>query len=112
MFGDIGIEKHRFYYSKYSIDISNEDIDKIIILTRLLWVKNFKYFIGCKDDKKVQPLCIILPKMSVYVVLMKLNIIFFIKDDQFLKKHNNIWDKVSNSIKKEFVGNQSIMKNT
>ena len=100
MFGDIGIEKHRFYYSKYSIDISNEDIDKIMILTRLLWVKNFKYFIGYKDDKKVQPLCIILPNMSVYVVLMKLNIIFFIKDDQFLKKHNNIWDKVSNSIKK------------
>ena len=26
---------------------------------------------------------------------------FFIEDDELLKKYNNIWNKVSNSIKKE-----------
>ena len=27
---------------------------------------------------------------------------FLIKDDELLKKYNEIWDKVKNSIKKEF----------
>ena len=27
---------------------------------------------------------------------------FLIKDDEFIKKYNKIWDKVSNSIKKGF----------
>ena len=28
--------------------------------------KGFKYFIGYKDDKKIRPLCMFLPKMSAY----------------------------------------------
>ena len=37
--------------------------------------KGLKYFIGNKDDEKVKPMCIMLPKMSGYIkVLMKLNI--------------------------------------
>ena len=27
---------------------------------------------------------------------------FLIKDDKLLEKYNNVWDKVRNSIKKEF----------
>ena len=34
--------------------------------------------------------------------LMKLNICFFYKDDEFLEKYNEIQEKVKNSIKKEF----------
>ena len=34
------------------------------------------------------------------------------KDDELLEKYNNIWDKVSNSIKKNLIGNQyAIEKN-
>ena len=34
------------------------------------------------------------------------------KDDKLLEKYNNIWDKVSNSIKKNLIGNQyAIEKN-
>ena len=33
---------------------------------------------------------------------MKLNISFLIKDDELLEKYNEIWEKVSNSIKKRF----------
>ena len=31
MFGDNGIDKRKFYYSKYTIDINNVHIDKILI---------------------------------------------------------------------------------
>ena len=41
---------------------------------------------------------------------MKLNISFFIKDDEWLDKCK-IWDKVSKSIKKDLIVKQYIMKN-
>ena len=34
--------------------------------------------------------------------LMKLNMSFLIKDDELLEKCNEIWEKLKNSIKKEF----------
>ena len=33
---------------------------------------------------------------------MKLNSSFFIKHDELLEKYNEIWEKVKNSLKKEF----------
>ena len=33
---------------------------------------------------------------------MKLNMSFLIKNDELLEKYNEIWQKVKNSIKKEF----------
>ena len=37
---------------------------------------------------------------------------FLIKDDELLEKYNKIWDKVSNSIKKnDLIVNQHTMKN-
>ena len=42
---------------------------------------------------------------------MKLNIrLFLINDDKLLEKYNNTWDKVSNSIKKGFHGEQVFNK--
>ena len=46
-----------------------------------------------------------LPKTSAYVKLYDGQskwINFLIKDDDLLKKYNDIWNKVSNSIKKEY----------
>ena len=41
--------------------------------------------------------------MRIEETLVKLNIwFFFIKDDELLEKYNEIWEKVKNSIKKEF----------
>ena len=34
--------------------------------------------------------------------LMKLNMSFLIKDDEFLEKHNEIWEKVKNSLKRVY----------
>ena len=65
--------------------------------------KNFKYFNGYKGDKNLKALCKFLPKW-VYIqkcLMMKVNIcLYFIKEDELLKKYNKIWHKVSNSIKR------------
>ena len=82
MFDAIEIEKQKFSYSKYAIDIRSVDIDKNNdIYQNSSWKKAFKYFIGYKDNKKVQPLRKMLPKMSgMRKVLIKLNIrIFWLK---------------------------------
>ena len=64
--------------------------------------KGFKYFIGYKDDKKVRPLCIMFLKMSAnrrdFHETKWMS--FLIKDAELLEKYNEIWDKVSNNVKK------------
>ena len=57
------------------------------------------------NDYEIKQLHIILPKTSVHVKRYDGHtkwIYFFIKDDDLLNKYNNVWDKVSASIKKEF----------
>ena len=36
---------------------------------------------------------------------------FLIKDDELLEKYNEIWDKVTNSMKKDLIVNLYTMKN-
>ena len=66
-FGDIEIEKQKFHQHKRPISIKNIDINKIVVSNKVSFgKKGFTYFIGFKDNKKVRPLCIFLPKMSAY----------------------------------------------
>ena len=64
--------------------------------------KDFKYFIGYKDDKKVRLLCIMPLKMSAnrrdFHETKWMS--FLIEDAELLEKYNEIWDKVSNNVKK------------
>ena len=103
MFGYIKIEKHKFYQHKSPISIGDVDINKIIVSNKVPFgKKGFKYFIGYKDERKVRPLCMILPKMTAYrrdsdeTKYMS----FLIKDEELLEKYNEIWNKVISSIKK------------
>ena len=41
-------------------------------------------------------------KKWAHIVETMINMSFFIKDDRLLKKYDEIWEKVKNSIKKEF----------
>ena len=68
--------------------------------------KGFKFFIGYKDAKKIRPLCILLPKMSGYRKDFDetKSMSFSIKDDELLKRHNEIWEKVENIIKNSYNG--------
>ena len=53
--------------SKYLIDIKNVDIDKILISTKISFGnKGFRCFIGYKDDSRIKPLSMVLPKISRY----------------------------------------------
>ena len=89
-FADIEIGKQKF--QKKPISIKNIDIKKIVVSNKVSFSKKgFKYFIGYKDAKKY-----------IEETMMKLNMSFLIKDDRLLEKHNKIWGKVKNSIKKEF----------
>ena len=64
-FDDTEIEKFRQY--KRPISIDNIDFNKIVVSNKISFdKKDFKYFIGYKDAKEIRPLCIFLPKMSVY----------------------------------------------
>ena len=66
-FGSIKIEKRKFHYSKYPININTVDIDKIIRSSKVTFRTNrFKYFTGYKDDEKVKPLCILFLKLRRY----------------------------------------------
>ena len=66
--------------------------------------KDLNILLATKMLKKIIPLCIFLPKMSAYRkdIDETKYISFLIKDEEWLKKYNEIWEKVKNFIKKEF----------
>ena len=66
------------------------------------WLTRFWIFHWYEDAKKLNLLCIFCPKLSVYKRdFDKTKCIYFlIKDEHFFNKYNEIWDKVSNIIKK------------
>ena len=102
-FNDTEIEEYKFHQYKSPISIINMDINKIVVSNKLPFGnQDFRYFIGFKDAKKVKPLYIFLSKMridkrdfdkTIYLINV---FIFFIKDENFLEKYNEIWEKVSN----------------
>ena len=88
---------------KRPISIKNIDINKIVVSDKVSFGKKvFKYFIGYKDTEKIRPLCTFFPKMSAYRRELDEYISLLIKDDELLEKYNEIWEKLKNSIKKEF----------
>ena len=104
-YDDIEIQKQKFHQPKRPISIKNIDINKTVVSNKVSFgKKGFKYFIGCKDDIKIRPLCIFFSKMSAcrrdFDETKYMSIL--IKDDELLEKYNEIWEKVKNSIKKEF----------
>ena len=65
--------------------------------------RDFKYFIGYIDGKKVRKL-VNASKMSAYRRDFDKTkyISFLIKNDELLKQYNENWDKINNVIKKGF----------
>ena len=60
-FGDIEIEKNKFYYHKTPILLRDLGTEEALI-SNMIGEKNYKYFIGYLfDNHKVKPLHIILP---------------------------------------------------
>ena len=105
-FGDIEIQRQKFTNIKELFQKKKYiDINKIVVSNKvLLGKKGFKYFIGYKHASKMKPLFIFLPKMSAYRKDFDITkyTSFLIKDDELLEKYNEIWEKVKNSLKKNF----------
>ena len=94
-FGDIEIEKFKFYRHKTPILLGNVDIEKVLVSNKIYFgEKNYKYFIGyLYNDHKVKPLHIMLPKTSAYVKSYDGQtkwMYFLTEDDDLLKKYNTI----------------------
>ena len=55
-FGDIGIQKEKFHQHKGLVSVKNIDINKIVVSNKVSFSEKwFKYFIGYKDAKKLDP---------------------------------------------------------
>ena len=94
------IEKKKFHYSKNPVAIGNVDVNIIITFDVSAYDKNkktdAKFFIGYKDDKKVSPLWIKLPKIvAMSIVSNKINTYLFRSKIMNCKKNLGIWDKAS-----------------
>ena len=76
-FGDIKVEKHKFYRPKNlilleDIDIKNIHVSNMVSSSK----KSYNYFINYKDDDhKIRPLRVMLPETSAFVkvIIEKLN---------------------------------------
>ena len=76
--------------------------------------ENYKYFIGyLDDDYRIKPLNIMLPKTTIYVQGYdgKTKWMYFLIEDELLKKKNDIREKVSKSIKREIDSEPANNKN-
>ena len=68
--------------------IYDEDISKIAVSSKFpLGKKDFKHFIGYKDDGNIRQLCIIFPKISINKINFNETkyMPFLIKDDELRK---------------------------
>ena len=64
-FDDVEVNKKKFHTFKQPITLNLVDIDKILISDKFKHNnKDFKYFIGCKEDNVSRLLGIYLPQMS------------------------------------------------
>ena len=58
---------HWIHQYKIPILINDIDINEIVVSNKFPFGKQgFEYFIVYKGDKKVRPLCIFFPEMSIY----------------------------------------------
>ena len=96
--------------------MKNIDINKILVSNKFTFGKqSFKYFIGCKDNKEIRPLCIFFPEMSTYKRYSdKTKYMYFMIDEKNFGKYMAIWEIVSNIIKanfkSEFICNKFYLK--
>ena len=96
--------KQKFHPQKEPISIKNKDINKVAVSNKVSFgKKGIKYLLAIRMLKKVRPLFIFLQKwLHIEKTYETSYMSFLIKDNEFLEKYNEIWEKVTNSLKKEF----------
>ena len=105
-FGDKEVDKKEFYSSKQAISLDSVDLSKIVVSNK--WKINdttYKYLCGYLNNDVIQPLCVILPQMSVYIKYFDdggENMSFVTDDEEVYKKYNEIWEVVRKLLKLKF----------
>ena len=102
-FDNFEIKECKFHQNTSLISINDIDINKVVVSNKLsLGKQDFRYFIGCKDDKKIRTLSIFIPKRSPYRIAFDETecIYFMIKEKNVFVKYLQSWEKVNNIIKK------------
>ena len=68
-FGDIEIEKNKFYRHKSLVPLRDVDTEKVLVSNKIyLGEKSYQYFIGyLYNDYKIKPLHIMFSKTNAYV---------------------------------------------
>ena len=97
-FNNKKIQKSNFYKNKKIFNISDIDINKILVSKKEIYGKynSFKYFIGYNDNDVIRPLYLGLSQMTGYINKFdenKTTIYVMIEDKQLLKNYNKIWRK-------------------
>ena len=68
-FGDIEMDKKKFYRNKIPISLKDADIKKVLVSNKISFGENsYKYIGYLYSDDKVKPFNIMLPKTSIYVM--------------------------------------------
>ena len=105
-FDNIRVNKKEFHKSKQPITLDLVNVDQIVVSDKFKYSDDsFEYFIDYKEGEIVKLLCIILPQKIGYIKYFEnrgKNMSFVIKDDDVLDKHNEIWDKIKNTLSIKF----------
>ena len=93
-FGETKIATEKFYAAFWDVNVDN------IVISKLVKTKtNSKYLIGY-SDRVINPLVLIIPKLSGYVKTFKVEdkisklMSFHIDDQKLLEKYKAIWTKI------------------
>ena len=101
-FDNIRVNKKEFHKFKQPVDLDSVNVDQIVAPDKFKHSNGgFKCFISYKGGEIVKPLCIILPQMTGYMKYFEdggKNMSFVIKDDYVLDKHNEIWNKIKETL--------------
>ena len=108
-FLDKEVDKKEFCLSKQAILLDSVDLSKIVVSNK--WKiddTRYKYFRGYLNKDVIQPLCVILPQMSVYIKYFDdggKNMLFVTDDKEVYEKYNKIWNVVRKLLKLKFIVN-------
>ena len=101
-FNNIRLNKKKFHKSKEPINLMSVNVDEIVVFDTFKHNnEGFIYFIGYLEVGIVKPICIILLRMSGYIIYFKnrgKNMSPLIEDDEVWEKLEQIWDAIKNKL--------------
>ena len=115
-FGDVENNNKNYATFKLLITLNLVAIDKIVISDKFKHSnKDFKYFIGYKENNIIGPLTIILPQMSGFAKYFDYggnNLSLKIENDNMLVKYIQVWNKIKTILSTKFHSEVFMMEDT